>query len=110
MTKHRPIQDRMADLQAQMVALQVKSNKDEVNADPKVKALDAEIHTLNMTALKWKRWEKDASKKISDFQARVVEWENREEQAEAWLSQYKADLSELKEQRNLVANEVAKGM
>ena len=110
MTAHRPITERMAELQAQMVALQVKQNKDKVNADPKVKALDAEIDALNVTALKWKRWEKDATKKVQDFQARVAEWENRGEQAESWLSQYKADLSELKEQRNLVANEVAKGM
>ena len=110
MAKHRPINERMAELQAQMVALQTKQNKDAVNADPKVQALDAEITTLNNTALKWKRWEKDATKKVSDFEARVIEWENRGEQAEAWLSQYKADLSELKEQRNLVANEVAKGM
>ena len=110
MAKHRPINERMAELQSQMVALQTKQNKDAVNADPKVQALDAEITTLNNTALKWKRWEKDATKKVSDFEARVIEWENRGEQAEAWLSQYKTDLSELKEKRNLVANEVAKGM
>ena len=110
MAKHRPINQRMAELQAQMVALQTKQNKDAVNADPKVMALDAEIDALNNTALKWKRWEKDAEKKVSDFQARVAEWENRGEQAESWLSQYKTDLLELKEKRNLVANEVAKGM
>jgi|TARA_R110000751_G_C13462343_1_gene445560 hypothetical protein len=110
MTKHRPIQDRMADLQMQMVALQAKENKDKINADPKVRAIDDDIESLNLTALKWKRWEKDATKKVQDFQARVAEWENRGEQAGSWLLQYKADLSELKEQRNLVANEVAKGM
>ena len=110
MAKHRPINERMAELQAQMVALQTKQNKDTVNADPKVKAIDAEIHALNNDALKWKRWSKDAEQKIVDFQNRVSEWENRGEKADAWLSQYKADLSELKEKRNLVANEVAKGM
>jgi ABC-type Fe3+-hydroxamate transport system substrate-binding protein len=110
MAQHRPIQERMAELQQQMVALQAKQNKDAVNADPKVQALDAEITTLNTTALKWKRWEKEADKKVSDFQARVAEWVNRGEQAEEWLSQYKQDLATLKEKRNLVANEVAKGM
>jgi len=110
MAKHRPINERMAELQSQMVALQTKQNKDAVNADPKVQAVDAEISILNTTALKWKRWSKDAEQKITDFQARVAEWEMRGEQADAWLSQYKADLSELKEKRNLVANEVAKGM
>ena len=110
MTAHRPIQTRMAELQAQMVALQVKQNKDKVNADPKVVAIDADIDSLNVTALKWKRWEKDAEKKVRDFMARVSEWENRGEQAESWLAQYKNDLARLKEKRSLIANEIAKGM
>ena len=110
MTAHRPIQTRMAELQAQMVALQVKQNKDKVNADPKVVAIDADIDALNVTALKWKRWEKDAEKKVRDFLARVSEWENRGEQAESWLAQYKTDLARLKEKRSLIANEIAKGM
>jgi len=110
MTAHRPIETRMAELQAQMVALTVKQNKDKVNADPRVTALDADIDSLNVTALKWKRWEKDAEKKVRDFQARVAEWEARGEQADSWLANYKAELSDLKATRNLVANEVAKGM
>ena len=110
MAKHRPINERMAELQAQMVALQTKQNKEAVNADPKVKAIDSEINDLNNQALKWKRWSKDAEQKIVDFQKRVADWENRSEQADSWLAQYKSDLQELKEKRNLVANEVAKGM
>ena len=110
MTAHRPIQTRMAELQAQMVALQVKQNKDKVNADPKVIAIDADIDALNVTALKWKRWEKDAEKKVRDFQARVAEWQTRGEDAEEWLANYKSELADLKETRALVANEVAKGM
>jgi predicted nucleic acid-binding Zn-ribbon protein len=110
MTKHRPVEERMAELQAQMVALTVKQNKDIVNAHPNVLALDIQIESLNNKALKWKRWEKDAEKKVRDFTARVSEWENRGEDAESWLSQYKRDLAALKEQRNLVANEVARGM
>ena len=110
MTAHRPIQDRMAELQAQIVALQVKQNKDKVNANPQVQAFDAQIDALNNTALKWKRWEKDAEKKVRDFEARVSEWVERGEQAESWLANYKQELLDLKESRNLVANEVAKGM
>jgi ABC-type Fe3+-hydroxamate transport system substrate-binding protein len=110
MAQHRPIEERMEELQAQMVALQAKQNKKQINADPQVMAIDEQINELNKSALKWKRWEKEADKKVSDFQARVAEWVNRGEQAEAWLSQYKQDLATLKEKRNLVANEVAKGM
>jgi len=110
MAQHRPIQDRMADLQAQMVALQAKQNKEAVNADPKVQAIDAEIHALNLDALKWKRWSKDAEQKAADFQARVNEWLWRGEEAASWLDEYRNDVAKLKEKRNLVANEVAKGM
>tara|TARA_R110000824_G_scaffold59289_1_gene159330 strand:- start:218 stop:550 length:333 start_codon:yes stop_codon:yes gene_type:complete len=110
MTAHRPIETRMAELQAQMVALTVKQNKDIVNAHPEVIVFDAQIEALNNTALKWKRWEKDAEKKVRDFQARVAEWQGRGEDAEEWLANYKSELAVLKEQRALVANEVAKGM
>ena len=110
MAQHRPIQDRMADLQAQMVALQAKQNKEAVNADPKVQAIVAEIHALNLDALKWKRWSKDAEQKAADFQARVSEWQWRGEEAASWLDEYRNDVAKLKEKRNLVANEVAKGM
>ena len=110
MAKHRPLETRMTELQAQMASLQAQANKAEVDAHPGVQALDAEIDSLNKKALKWKRWQKDADKKVRDFQARVAEWENRGEEADAWLSDYKAELDDLKAKRNLVANEVAKGM
>ena len=110
MAKHRPLELRMSELQAQMASLQAQANKAEIDQHPEVVALDAEIDSLNKKALKWKRWQKDADKKVRDFQARVSEWESRGEEADAWLSEYKADLQDLKEKRNLVANEVAKGM
>ena len=110
MAQHRPIQERMAELQAQMSALQAKQNKKQINADPKVKAVDKKIDELNKSALKWKRWNKEAEQKVSDFEARVAEWVSRGEQADAWLAQYQKDLATLKEERNIIANEVAKGM
>ena len=110
MAQHRPIEERMAELQAQMSALQAKQNKKQINADPKVKAVDKKIDELNKSALKWKRWNKEAEQKVSDFEARVAEWVSRGEQADAWLAQYQQDLAALKEERNLIANEVAKGM
>ena len=110
MAKHRPIQERMAELQAQMSALQAKQNKKQISSDPKVKAIDKKINELNKAALKWKRWNKEAEQKVSAFEARVAEWVTRGEQADAWLAQYQQDLAALKEERNLIANEVAKGM
>ena len=69
MAKHRPISERMEALQAQMVALQTKQNKEAVDADPQVQAVDAQIHALNNEALQWKRWSKDAQQKIVDFKS-----------------------------------------
>lgn len=110
MGKHRPIEDRIAAVQAQMASLQAKANKEEVNNDPRIQEIDGKINDLNKTALKWKRWAKDAEQKVQDFQNRVTEWEKRGEKSEEWMSQYREDLAELKSERNLTANEIAKGM
>ena len=99
MGKHRPIEDRMAQLQAQMIALQSKEKADEVSQDPAVQEVDSEISDLNRTALKWKRWAKDAPQKIDDFEKRVAEWEGRNEEASEWLNSYKAELADLKARR-----------
>jgi len=99
MGKHRPIEERMAKLQAQMIALQAKEKSVEVSQDPAVQGIDSEIQDLNRSALKWKRWSKDASQKIEDFQNRVSEWEMREHDASEWLSNYKTEVSDLKARR-----------
>jgi len=99
MGQHRPIEERMAQLQAQMIALQAKEKASEVSSDPAVKAIDIEIDDLNRSALKWKRWAKDAPQKIDDFQNRVSEWESRNEEASSWLDNYKSEVSDLKARR-----------
>lgn len=107
MAQHRPIAERMQELQAQMVALQVKQNKEVIKSDPRVMEVDSKIAELNKDALKWKRWEKEADQKAKDFEARKNEWIARGERAESWLTQYKEDLSRLTTERNTIAEEVA---
>ena len=110
MGKHRTIDDRMEALQNQMLQLQAKSRKEEVSADPRVQEIDAEINELNKEALKGKRWGPEWETKVEDFEKRVATWISRGEKADAWLAQYKEDMSALKEKRNLTAAEVAKEM
>tara|TARA_R110000824_G_scaffold93721_2_gene226617 strand:- start:1744 stop:2094 length:351 start_codon:yes stop_codon:yes gene_type:complete len=110
MGKHRTADQRLAELQAQMVSLQIKAKKDEIASNPEVQAIDAEILDLNNSALKWKRWQKDADQKILDFESRVREWETRQDSASDWLENYKAELEDLKARRNDVAEQALKEM
>ena len=105
MGKHRTIDTRLQELQAQMVALQVKANKDAVAQNPTVRSIDGEIDDLNKSALKWKRWAKDADQKIVDFENRVSEWEHRRDEASGWLDNYSDALTDLKSRRDEAAKE-----
>jgi predicted nucleic acid-binding Zn-ribbon protein len=110
MGKHRTADERLAELQAQMVSLQIKAKKDEIAQNPEIKEIDAEIADLNNSALKWKRWQKDADQKIVDFQNRVTEWESRKDSASDWLDGYKAELEDLKARRDTVAEQALEEM
>ena len=110
MGAHATTQELIARANEQIIRLQAKANAEAISQLPEVMAFDKQIAELNNDALKWKRWEKDAEKKVRDFQARVAEWQQRGEDAEEWLANYKSELADLKESRALVANEVAKGM
>lgn len=110
MGKHRTPDQRLAELQAQMVSLQIKAKKAEIAENPEIQEIDTEISDLNNTALKWKRWQKDADQKIVDFQNRVNEWEARKDSASDWLEGYKAELEDLKARRDDVAEQALKEM
>jgi predicted nucleic acid-binding Zn-ribbon protein len=60
---------------------------------------------LNKSALKWKRWAKDADQKIVDFENRVSEWEHRRDEASGWLDNYSDELTDLKSRRDEAAKE-----
>jgi len=110
MGKHRPVESRIAELQAQMVSLQLKANKEAVANNPEVAKIDSQISQLNKDALKWKRWQSDADQKIEDFKARVSEWESRRDSASEWMENYKAELKDLKNRRDEVATQALEEM
>lgn len=110
MGKHRTPQDRMVALQAQMVALTAKANKASISDNPKVKSVDLQIAKLNSSALKYKRWHKDATDNAARHALRSEGWLSRKGEAAAWLKNYNAEVAELKAERQALAAEIVKGM
>jgi hypothetical protein len=106
MGHHRPIDERMEALQAQMISLQAKANKAELAQDPKVQAIDAKIAEENKDALKWKRWSKDSETKVEAFEARVAEWLERGEKADSWLASHKERMTILKSDKEQVISDI----
>ena len=99
MAKHRPLSERIAEAQAQILALHAKENKQVINADPAVQAVDGEIAELNRTNAKWKRWAKDAEDKVVNFIARADEWKTRGAEADSAMEAYHTDLDALRAKR-----------
>ena len=110
MAKHRPVNQRIAETMAHLASLQAKANKEAVNDDPRIGEIDNRIREINNSMLKYNRWASEWETKVEDFEKRVATWISRGEKADAWLAQYKEDMSALKEKRNLTAAEVAKEM
>ena len=99
MAQHRPISERIAEAQRQILTLQAKENKQAINADPGVKLVDTAIAELNRTNAKWKRWSKDAEDKVENFMARADEWRTRGAEADTAMEAYHTDLDALKVKR-----------
>jgi len=77
MGQHRPLNDRIAETQAQLMALKAKMLKDQINESDEIIAIDDEIREITNSMLKYNRWASEGEEKIANFQARVVEWEER---------------------------------
>lgn len=99
MGAHATTQELIARANEQLTRLTAKANASAISQLPEVQAFDKQIAELNNDALKWKRWSAEAESKIVSFQARVSQWLKREEQSEEWLSNYRVDIADLKEQR-----------
>ena len=99
MAQHRPISERIAQAQAQILALQAKENKQAINADPSVILVDTAITELNRTNAKWKRWAKDAEVKVENFLYRAEEWRTRGAEADSAMKAYHTDLNVLRAKR-----------
>jgi chaperonin cofactor prefoldin len=72
---HRPINERIAETQAQLAQLLARQAKVEVSQDPQIQELDARIKDLNAQLVKLNRWETDAEEKYANFIKRAEAWQ-----------------------------------
>ena len=107
MAQHRPVNDRIAETLAQLALLQAKANKEVVNQDPRIVAIDDEIQKINNSMLKFNRWNTEWEQKVVDFEARVVEWKQRGVEASAKIREANQALASLKDSRKKMSVEVS---
>ena len=110
MGKHRPVDDRIAETQAQLAALLAKQAKEQVNESPEIQAIDAEIKKINANNLKYARWAKEGKEKIANFKERVITWEMRLADALPHTAEAKDKLESLRKKRKKLAEELASQM
>tara|TARA_R110000744_G_scaffold221932_1_gene340909 strand:- start:227 stop:574 length:348 start_codon:yes stop_codon:yes gene_type:complete len=107
MAQHRPVNDRIAETLAQLATLQAKANKEAVNEDSRIVAIDQEIVAINNSMLKFNRWNTEWEQKVEDFTARVAEWKLRGQEASAKIKEANISLASLKESRRALSIEVS---
>jgi len=110
MGKHRAVEDRIAETQAQLASLLAKSAKDAVDESPEIKAIDKEIKTITVATLKFNRWASEGEDKIANFKARVVTWEQRLAKAQTEVATAKDKLDGLRKKRKKLAETLASQM
>lgn len=108
MGKHRHVNDRIAETQSQLNALLAKAAKDQVNASPKIQAIDTKIKEINTSMLKYNRWAAEGEDKIVNFKVRVVLWEERLVLATGKVAAAKKELIALRSKRKSLAESLAK--
>ena len=107
---HRPINERIAETQAQLAQLLARQAKVEVSQDPQIQELDARIKDLNAQLVKLNRWETDAEEKYANFIQRAEAWQVKGAEAKSQKPSVLSELTEVKEQRKTLAGELAMEM
>lgn len=107
---HRPINERIAETQAQLAQLLARQAKVEVSQDPQIQELDARIKDLNAQLVKLNRWETDAEEKYANFIKRADAWQVKGAEAKSQKPSVLLELTEVKEQRKTLAGELAMEM
>tara|TARA_R110000751_G_scaffold36827_2_gene89686 strand:- start:1695 stop:2039 length:345 start_codon:yes stop_codon:yes gene_type:complete len=110
MGKHRAVEDRIAETQAQLASLLAKSAKDAVDESPEIKAIDQQIKQVTSDNLKFARWAVEGDAKIANFQERVRTWEKRLAKATEEVSKAKSKLESLRKKRKGLAVTLASQM
>jgi len=107
MGKHRPVDVRIAEAQAQLAALVAKAAKSQVSEDPRIQDIDKKIKDIQSSMLKYNRWATEGKAKIENFEARAEQWRDRLRTAEEKRSDALAEIEILRTQRKQLAIEVA---
>ena len=107
MGKHREVNERIAETQAQLAALMAKAAKSQINESPEIQAIDKEIKTIQVSMLKFNRWASEGEEKIANFKARAVTWEERLKVATQKRKDAATALEALRTQRKTLAEEMA---
>ena len=108
--KHRPINQRILETQAQLASLMAKQAKEEVAQDPQIQQLDEQIQEQNALIVKLNRWENEATEKVKNFEARAEEWRQKETFAKSQKPNANREMAELKEKRRVLAEKLASEM
>ena len=105
--KHRPIDQRILETQAQLAQLMAKQAKDEIAKNPQIEDLDMQIKDLNAEMVKMNRWESEAEDKVENFMRRASEWRVKGESAKNAKPDILKGLAEVKSQRKALAEQLA---
>lgn len=107
MGKHRPVQDRIAEAQAQLAALVAKAASKQTANDPQVQAIDEQIREVQNSVLKFNRWHSEAPDKIANFEARADEWRDRLKTADKARAKASREVASLREKRKALVAKLA---
>ena len=105
--QHRPINERIAETQAQLAALMARQAKVEVSKDPQIQELDERIKDLNSQVIKLNRWENEAVEKYQNFIERAEAWQTKGEDAKSQKPSVLQALNATKAERKALAESLA---
>ena len=108
--QHRPINERIAETQAQLAALMARQAKVEVSKDPQIQELDERIKDLNSQVIKLNRWENEAVEKYQNFIERAEAWQTKGEDAKSQKPSVLQALNATKAERKALAESLALNM
>ena len=108
--KHRPINQRILETQAQLAALVAKQAKEQVSQDPQIQALDERIKDLNSQVIKLNRWENEATEKYQHFINRAEAWQAKGDSAKSQKPSVLQSLAAVKAERKALAEDLAMNM
>lgn len=107
MGKHRPVSQRIEQVQQQLAALMAKSVKTEVSNDPRIAELDAEFKKINSELLKCNRYLAEGKDKIENFEQRANLWRKRYENAGKERDLLLVKQGELRDRRKRIVDALA---